>query len=588
MALTFAVLSSPLAERVVTLDADDVHQRAAGIQDDHLGRVELDKILWAEGLSANFSAHGCSPGRVRVDCTVAGILGPMRTKHWKDALYLGTWVTPRGQVLDVGVKDLQYFRDRTKAMLAAGKPVPWGIEHHDVEKASKLSAAERIRDWAEGIKGHLHDARIVKKLVPDATGAETLQDVLEFEMDVADADKPLLENLKSVSPELYPNFRDRHGPASDGTGPYWPGQSIGWLAVTGVPVQYPQTPFDFSSASPISLSAATVSVCLSQATYVPLSLSAGKPMPFPPKKKDEKDPKDPKDPADQAADPAADPAAADPAAVDPAADPLADAPGEDLEPGGPPLPPADDPADPAGDTALIMTLGQIIAPLGIEVHVQPGMTLRDYVSHLCTAGKTHVATKQIGEDEDEPDANANANQQPDPNQQPVPETAENAPIMMGSAGAIAMSAAQLTELEMLRKDKVTSASKSIKARLNALIGRGIIDETIANEELAKLKTVPIALSASRPGELATNPVEIAVCAWERLAKTGKAGMFAAPSAKPGPSIKPISDAVALSQAAEEAVDPPYAPEDGDASRVDVPLDKRVLERWGITANGKLA
>lgn len=597
----------------------------------------------------------------------------MRTKVWKDSLYIGRWITPRGQVFDCAEPDLDYFHGRAKAMLSKGTPLPWGTEHDDVETVTKLSAAERIARWAERTKGHLHDVRIIKLMRPDATGKEVLQPVMQFEMDVDDKDRPMLEACKNVSPEIYPNIRNHDGPASDDTGPYWPGQSIAWLAVTPVPVQYPQRPFDFSSSDPVSLSAATVSVSLSSATYFPVSLGMGTATAHAPAGTSEggqfssasaatSKARASTQQAGEATDKAAGEhnaenhgaaelahrqaqahhlqastahrAAGAPPAVskthdheadfhsrmadihgnaskscrgvslsaadedDAAAPPAGDAPpdpdadlGEDLEPGGPPLPPGDSPpvGDPAGDAARIHRLAGTLKELGMVVTPTPGMDLGTFVDHCCTSCDTHKATKALSEDAkaDEEDA-ANPNQQPDPNQQqPLdPEISESQPIMMGTA----MSLAEQTELAALRKDKVKAADLSVKSRMTNLKARGIIDQAMENEQLALLKTIPIALSAARPGELETNPVEITVRAWERLLKTGKAGMFAPSTARQAPkgSATPIADAVALSGAREEVVNPPYEPDANDQSRENVPLDKRVLERWGITANGKLA
>ncbi len=496
-----------------------------------------------------------------------------RIKVWKDALYLGDWVTPSGQRFSVDDDDLRYFNGRTKDMLAKRVPLPWGTEHDDVQAVTKLSASERIARWAERTKGHLHGSRIVRLPVFDPTiGKETLQNVMQLEMDVDERDRDFLENVKNVSPEIYPNFRDRNGPASDDIGPFWPGQSIAWLAVTPKPVQYPQRPFDFTQAAPVRLSAATVCVSLSSATFQPIRLSA---MPKPPfGKDDDKEPKDAPggDPGldapggDAGLDapggdaPAGGGEAGGGAGTDPS---MADSPGEDLEPGGPPLPPMDmggsGAGDPAQDAARIHRLAGTMKELGMIVTPTPGMDLGTFVDHCCTAVDTHKATKALGDADDAAADQTDPNANPDPNQRPPvePETSQTQPIMM--------SATELTELAVLRKDKVTSADKALKQRIATLHARGIIDNGIRDGLLAEIRTVPIALSSARPGQLATNPVEIQVRAYEKIMATGKAGSFAPHSARPAPGNKPISAAALSASQREEVEDPPYQPADGDGS-----------------------
>jgi hypothetical protein len=495
----------------------------------------------------------------------------MRTKVWKDALYLGTWVTPDGTVFDCGPDDMQHFYGRAKAMLGKGSPIPWCIEH---KKNVGLSREEQIDAWAKSIKGHMHDARMHG-------------DVMQVQIDVDDADRPQLEALKFVSPEIRFNVRDRYGPARDDTGPYWPGGSIAHIAVTGVPVQFPQKPFNFSPGiQGVSLSRAGVTVSLSAATYLqvglsmadatghehnpagegggqfasaasakahesssaaeaatekataghsrenhqaaesahmtaqihhlraqnahgkdgnrsqsdlhgqeaehhqrmadihrqaaPVSLSmADKPNPF--EKDDDK-------PGDDAADTDV----------------------EDIRDDETPTP-APDAGDVAGDTALIHRLSQSIAELGMVVEPTPGMDLRNYIEHLCTAVASHKATKSLTDDAkpDQPDANPQPNAN-DPTQ--LPEVAETPPVMMSAALQ-----AENAALKARLGKAIQSERNALRDRLAAHCSQGNITKDHANSLIAELKTV--SLSALSSPALDKVVAELAVL--DRLVKDGR-------------------------------------------------------------------
>lgn len=293
-------------------------------------------------------------------------------------------------------------------------------------------------------------------------------------------------------------------------------------------------------------------------------------MPFPPKKDDE----EPKPGEDKPGDSPPGDAPPDPnAEADAALD--AEQPGEDLEPGGPPLPPMDMGAggDAAQDAARIHRLAGTMKELGMIVTPTPGMDLGTFVDHCCTAVDTHKATKALGDADAAEDPAADPNANPDPNQRPPvePETSQTQPIMM--------SASQLAELSALRKDKVKSADKTLKSRIETLKGRGIIDDKIEGELLAELRTIPVALSSARPGELATNPVEIQVRAYEKILKSGKAGSFAPNSARPAPGKgnKPITAAALSASQQEEVVDPPYQPADANDGSVR-PLNNAIISK----------
>src|SRR5579883_2473777 len=479
----------------------------------------------------------------------------MRVKIWKDGLYCGTWVTTKGQVFHCGPDDLVHFRDRTRDMLACGAAIPWVWEHRKGDpNDAQLSAADLLAQWAKNTGGHIRDAKIENG-------------VLQLLMDVDEADRGKLEAIKFVSPDLRHNWTDRNGPALDEHGlPYWPGQSIAHLAVTPIPVQYPQRPFRFdgelggqrpaAGALPpgvLSLSAAAVDVSLSAATYKP----GDDDMPATPDAKaDEKD----------------------------QPEGLPEEPGEDLEGGGPVTDPAETgtPAaecDVAGDTALIHKLSQSIAELGMVVEPTAGMTLRSYVEHLCTAVATHKATKANGvPDQPQPDQPQPTQDQPDPYQEP--EVAESPPIQMSAAPQPAPPSAHE---QKLAKALLAQSTATLRARIGALHARGYIDDSIKRELEGELASVKLSAGdVTDDGELRPTAVAIKVGAYERLAKAGKPGSFGRPSPRPAPGnpaapnpARPVSSAVSLSAAGagEEVVEPPYGePSEGGE------LDPHVMSR----------
>lgn len=480
-----------------------------------------------------------------------------RTKIWKDGLYEGTFVTTKGQIFDCTRKDKEYYRDRVKAMLANGSALPWCWEHqHDDSGTIGLSASDLLARWAQNTGGHIHDVRF------NGDGP------LEFLMDVDAKDIPKLEAVKFVSPDIRQNWRDRHGPAFDKVGPYWPGPSIAHLAVTPIPVQYPQRPFEFDTArlntlERVSLSAAVVDVSLSAAQ--PIQLSAqGKPMPFPPKDDDET--------PEETPDEGAPPEASDDDSVG-----LDDV---DLEGGGPiedPVPEdVTDGAVGSDEGAAMRELEAEASDLGIELHASAHKNLLSMVQHFCTALKTHKATKSGGSAGDEPpDPNT-----PDPSQNPTnplePEVAESPPIMMSAATPL--TPREKTMLKGLLRQSVQGQT----ARINTLHTRGYIDAQIKADLMKGLDPATVRLSmadVTDDGTVKPGEVEIKIQAYEAIMKTGKAGSFAPPSRNPAPPArkpnphKPISEAIALS-AGEVAVDPPYGDDgahgegEGDAEVID--------------------
>ncbi|MFI5113503.1 MAG: hypothetical protein ACHP7J_00060 [Terriglobales bacterium] len=202
-----------------------------------------------------------------------------RKKVWKDALHKGTWVTTKGQVFDCADDDLKHFHDRTKAMIACGQRPVWCWEHQQTsDDDAQLSAQDLVTQWAKNTGGHIHDVRLPCPQGP----LEVLMDVDDEVKDKdGKTDVQKLEAIKFVSPDIRYNWRDRNGPESDEIGPYWPGQSFAHIAVTPLPVQYPQNAFDFSKigkaeldGTRVSLSAAREHIALSAA----VQLAAGSDM----------------------------------------------------------------------------------------------------------------------------------------------------------------------------------------------------------------------------------------------------------------------------------------------------------------------
>ena len=447
-----------------------------------------------------------------------------RVKVWKEALLPGTWVTTKGQVFHCGPADLRYFHDRTRDMLAKGACIPWCYEHqHD--DGTELSASDLLARWAKNTGGHIHDVRLRSPNGP-----------LDVEIDVDEADIPRLAAIKYCSPDIRPNWRDRNGPAVDELGPFWPGQSIAHLAITPMPVQYPQTPFQFDKSakgfSPVSLSAAGVAVCLSSATYH-------------------------EDPMADEPKPDETPTAAIPDEM----------PGEDLEGGGAITEPPPEPTDSAAQ-AVMHDLAAIATELGVQLHSSAHEDLLTFAQHFATAVKTHLATKGKGEPQETPAPEEQPNQDQTANYD-EPEVAESPPIQMSATTTpeTAPNPTRVTRQPTAHEQKLAAAllkqnSANLMGRIGNLHARGFIDNDIRRELEAKVCGIRLSASdLSDDGEIKPSGVALEIAAYERLAKTGKPGSFAKPSAKPAPPAKvnkPISTAVALSAAdEEEVVDPPY-------------------------------
>jgi hypothetical protein len=416
-------------------------------------------------------------------------------KKWADSLFPGTWYLPNGDVFSCDKADLDYYYHRTKEIIDSGYPIPVCLEH---QPSVGMSANDRHAEQTLHTVGHCHDTRIGE------------QGQLQLFIDGDEEAHEIFRRNKYFSPEIRQNVIDTRN------GKRWPGPSIVHLACTPRPVQVTGNPhISLSSARAVSLSSAAVSVSLSHAVLLPVALSAKeKPMAFPPKKKD--DPTTPDIDESETPEPAASTAEPD----------------------------ADDAGGMSGDAHLITTLSEIVKPLGIEVQVGPGMSLQDYVEHLCTAFKTHQATK--GGDTDPAD---DPNAQTNPNNQQEPELPENAPIMMSTTAP--------TDREKKMAAVIMKQSTAgLTARIGVLFQRGFIDDAIRKELSNELGNIKLSMSdLSDDGTVKPNALSIQVAAYERQMKAGKPGPFAKTvAAKKIDPNKPISSSIALS-AAEEAFDP---------------------------------
>lgn len=453
-------------------------------------------------------------------------------KRWIDSLFQGTWHLQNGDVFTCGPSDLHYYYNRAKEMLTSGIPIPVCLEH---QPTVGLSHHEKMQAQTAQTVGHIHDARIHP------------EGYLQFLVDGSEQDHDILRRNKFVSPEIRQNVIDPRN------GQRWQGPSIVHLACTPRPVQITGKPHvQLSNANAISLSAITVEVSLSSASF---------------KKKDDKDKSMPakKPPIDEDDD------------ATPPDDATDDSPGDDLDLGGgdtdtpdpldvsPPPPPdmTPPPAVPSGDPAqvgaAIAELTSVLEPMGIMFHASSTDTALAMLQHMITAVKTHKATKDGGganQDDASDDQDPN---QADPNSQDQtqePEVAETAPIMMSTTP---------TPLESLLTKKILKDSLvGRQAKINALHAHGHINDAIKSHLLGNLNTIKLSASDIDPvsGDVKPLGVDLAIECFEMVMKAGKPGPFAKPKAeKTVNPLKPISSTVSLSTAEEEAVESPFSDED---------------------------
>jgi hypothetical protein len=185
-------------------------------------------------------------------------------------------------------------------------------------------------------------------------------------------------------------------------------------------------------------------------------------------------------------------------------------PGSDMEGGGP----ITDPPESSGggmneDAHLIGELSKIVQPLGIEVHIDPSMSLSEYVQHLCTAFKTHQATK--GPEADPVNDN---DDDENPNNPQEPELPENAPIMM--------SAAQSNKLKTVILKQTT---KELANRIGVLFQKGFVNDAIRKKLANEVGNIKLS-ALNDDGDMLPNAALIRIEAYEEQMKAGKPGPFA--------------------------------------------------------------
>ncbi len=153
----------------------------------------------------------------------------------KDVLKPATYSVPdrsgkkRHRVEFTGA-DITHLLTRYKEMQAAGLHVPVSWNHQDEAKPK----ADRLADRAKHVLGWAEDAQVVG-------------DTLEFDLDIPDdADAKQAKTARYVSPEMVTDW-------VDGSGRVWPGRSITHIAVTAMPVQANQKPFEQLSIIRLSL-----------------------------------------------------------------------------------------------------------------------------------------------------------------------------------------------------------------------------------------------------------------------------------------------------------------------------------------------
>lgn len=163
----------------------------------------------------------------------------------KDALYPGRWRLPDGRTFLCQPEDLPHYAKRFKEWLAAKLPIPVRWEHELEGQSAALSAADKAKNTI----AHAVDAAV------HADG------YLEVKFPSNDEDdRKRLGKVKFVSPTIKYNV-------VDSTGKLWPGPSITELAVTPVPIQHGQKPFNLSQQLP----ATPAPIFLSVEAYEPLA-----------------------------------------------------------------------------------------------------------------------------------------------------------------------------------------------------------------------------------------------------------------------------------------------------------------------------
>ncbi len=347
--------------------------------------------------------------------------------------------------------DISHLLTRYQEMTAAGLHVPVSWNHQDDAKPK----ADRLADRARHVIGW-------------AEGADIEGKTLAFNLDIPDdADAKQAKTTRYVSPEMVTDW-------VDGMGRMWPGRSITHIAVTAMPVNPDQKPFE--QLSIIRLSLADVEPDPMPTDIQPmLAYLAKRKIVFP--KGTTADNLLPRlNTIRMALDEEAGEESETPEAAPPA------------EGEAPAAPPADD-----GKAAMMKKAVQYLQGQGI--HLPDDTTDKNFVERLCVA--CHALENSQGADDVEtPNPNAA------PQDQPKPAPADPG-IMMS------------LDREKKRADRAEALLlKSEKASLGQRIQRLKVSKPIRDKLLAGLKTER--LSLQEDGSLSMSELVTTVKAYEAL------------------------------------------------------------------------
>lgn len=145
----------------------------------------------------------------------------------KDALYAGKWVLPNGEIFQCKPEEIAHYQKRINEMIQKGNhiPVTWEHQPKSENPMSKEEFHQALAEKTRNTIGHIKTA-------------QTSENKLDVSLDVPnEEDFKKLPSIKFVSPTIKYDV-------TDPLGNKWPGPSITALAVTNVPVQVGQQPFE--------------------------------------------------------------------------------------------------------------------------------------------------------------------------------------------------------------------------------------------------------------------------------------------------------------------------------------------------------
>jgi hypothetical protein len=161
----------------------------------------------------------------------------MAIEVWKDVLHPGRHFDRGGRWVAFTAADTAAALRNVRAMLSRGWRIPCVWEHQPGAGPVKLSAADRLANYARHTFGDVTGAR------RDAAGVLWLRHRVD---DPADAEQ--LRKTKFVSPKVYPSgYRDSAGNV-------YRGATVAHVASTPTPAQHWQKPFELSRADGLYLS----------------------------------------------------------------------------------------------------------------------------------------------------------------------------------------------------------------------------------------------------------------------------------------------------------------------------------------------